>query len=187
MKTQANFSRSIIGVAVVIGLILMVPFVSMQFTDEVKWGPVDFIIMGALIFGTGLSYKLVTRSATSVIYKIAMALALGSALFMVWANLAVGLIGSGPNPGNLMYIGVLMVIIIGTILSGLKAGGMERAMVATIISLVLLAIIALASGMHQYPDSSVNDILAVNGLFAALFFVAGLLFHQAAREPSPAS
>jgi hypothetical protein len=182
MRTQEKFYPSIIGVAVATGLILLVPLVAMQFTEEVKWDMVDFIIIGALVFSTGLSYKLVTRNAYNLVHRVAIGLGLGATLFMIWANLGVGLIGSGPNPGNLMYIGILAVIIIGTIRSHFKPEGMEWAMYLTVLALIIHTLIALLAGMHHYPDSSVNEILSVNGFFAVLFFVSGILFHQVAKD-----
>ena len=104
MKKQRSFSHAIIGVALVTVLILIIPLVAMQFTDEVKWSSFDFLVMGTLIFCIGVAFKLITRSSTNVAYQIASGIAFGTAFLMVWANLAVGLIGSGPNPGNLIYM-----------------------------------------------------------------------------------
>ena len=36
-------------------LMLLLPLVAMQFTDEVNWSETDFIVAGALIGGTGLT------------------------------------------------------------------------------------------------------------------------------------
>src|SRR4051812_27735272 len=109
MKTQLNFSRSILIVGVVTTLLLLIPFVAMQFTAEVNWSMTDFIVMGALIFVIGMSYVLVAQYATNFAFKVAIAFSFGAIFFLIWTNLAVGLIGGGPNPGNLMYIGVVAV------------------------------------------------------------------------------
>jgi hypothetical protein len=53
MEKQQNFFLTIPGVAVVTGLILLIPLVAMQFTNEVNWSVTDFILMGSLLFGTG--------------------------------------------------------------------------------------------------------------------------------------
>src|SRR5690348_9223675 len=106
MKKQLKLSHLILGVALLTILLLMVPFVAMQITGEVNWSIGDFIIAGALLFGTGTLFVLVIRFRHNNRYRIAMSLALGTTLFMIWANLGVGLIGAGPNPGNLMYLGV---------------------------------------------------------------------------------
>ena len=184
MEKQRSLTKSILGVALATVLILMVPFVAMQVSNEVDWSLTDFSIMGVLIFSTGLSFVLVIRYATNIVYRIAMIVAFGSTFFMIWANLAVGLIGSGPHLGNLMYMGVVAVVIICSLRSRFTANGMERAMYATAIALVLVAVIALLSNMSSYPGSSVNEIIAVNGFFATLFAVSGSLFRFASQEKS---
>lgn len=184
MTSQRKFNRSILGVALITLILLAVPLVAMQFTDEVDWSAGDFIIMGALIFSTGLSFVLVTRFAPNFIYRAAIGLALGTTFFMVWANLAVGLIGSGPHLGNLMYLGVVAVVIISSSQARFKAAGMQRAMTYSALSLMLLAVIALVARMDEYPGSSVTEILGVNGFFAVLYILAGSFFREAGREPA---
>ena len=184
MKNQTTLSQLVLGVALVTVLLLMIPFVAMQFTGEVNWSAADFVLMGALLFGTGTSFVLITRFRTNLVYRIAMGMAIGTTLFMIWANLGVGLIGSGPNLGNLMYMGVLAVVFIGSLRSRFSSVGMEHVMYLTALSLVLLAGIALIANMDEYRGSSVNEILAVNGFFALLYAVSGSLFRYAAHEQS---
>lgn len=182
MKTSGNLSKKIAVLALATAFLLSIPLVAMQFTREVDWGPVDFMVMGTLIFGTGLAYILITRKANHITYRFAAGMALATAFLLIWANLAVGLIGAGPNPGNLMYMGVLAVGIIGTFLSNFKPSGMQRTMLATVLSLVLLTATALIMGMQHYPGSSVIEILGVNGLFIFLFTLAALLFRSASQR-----
>jgi hypothetical protein len=51
-------------------LLLLIPFIAMQFTSEVKWGLTDFIAAGVLLFGTGLLCELVMRKVRKVSYRI---------------------------------------------------------------------------------------------------------------------
>jgi hypothetical protein len=185
MEKQSKFKKSILGVALATVIILLVPLVAMQFTNEVDWSVFDFIIMGALGFGTGLAYVLISRFSSNIVYRTAIGLAIGTTFFMIWANLAVGLIGAGPNPGNLMYMAVVAVVIIGSILSHFSPGGMERAMYATALALMLLAVIALSANMNEYPGSSVTEIIGVNGFFAMLFVISGILFRHVAQNNPP--
>ena len=186
MEKQTKFSQLIFGAALVTLLLLSIPLVAMQFTNDVTWGPVDFIIAGTLLFSTALSFAVVIKVNTNIVYRAAIGLALGSTLFLIWANLAVGLIGSGPNLGNLMYMGVVAVVVIGSILSRFSTGGIERAMYLTSIALVLVAVIALLADMDKYPGSSVKEIAGVNAFFAILYAVSGSLFRFVSREQSPA-
>ncbi|HEX5152581.1 MAG TPA: hypothetical protein VFW07_14120 [Parafilimonas sp.] len=185
MKKQKNLSRSIFWVALITVLLLSVPLVAMQFTDEVKWDLTDFVIMGLLIFSTGLSYVLVTRSSSGIIYRFAFAIAIGSTFLLIWVNLAVGLIGSGPNAANLMYAGIVAIVIIGIFISRFTTKGMERVMFTVAVALILFAVIQLLAKMNQYPGSSVTEIIAVNAFFATLFAVSGLLFRYITLKQSP--
>lgn len=182
MKTQEKFSRSLIVVAAITVLILMVPLIAMQFTDDVQWSFSDFVIMGALIFGTGITFKLITRGSSNITFKIAAAFAFGASFLMIWVNLAVGLIGSGPNAGNLMYMVVPAAAVIGALLSNFTPGGMERAMYLATLLLVFVTALAFLANMDEYPGSSARDILAVSGFFGMLFIISGLLFRYAARR-----
>jgi hypothetical protein len=167
------------------GLLLLVPAVAMQFTDEVRWSALDFVTAGCLLFGAGIAYELVSRRAASTVtrplearsYRVAAAVAVLSALFLVWANLAVGLIGNEQDPVNLMYFGVLVVGAGGALLSRFRPQGMARALGA-------MTAIALFTGMQRHPGISVLEILGVNAFFAVLFASAALLFRRAARPPA---
>ncbi len=180
MERLIKFLHSIPGVAVVTGLLLAIPLVAMQFTDEVDWSVMDFMVMGVLIFGSGLSYVLITRYLPDLIYKVAFASAIGSTLLLAWVNLAVGLIGGGAHAGNLMYLVVFIVVITGTYLSRFTPSGMERTMLASAFTIVILAIVALLTGMQHYPGSSVGEIIGVNAFFSSIFAVSGLFFRYVA-------
>jgi cell division protein FtsL len=182
MEKRQKFSRSILIVALGTALILLVPLVAQQFTAEVNWSVADFLVMGVLIFSTGLSYVLITRYVTNIVHKAAIVMALGSTFLMIWANLAVGLIGSGTNPGNLMYLGVIAVGFIGTFFSRFTPAGMERTLYAMALAIVLLAVIALSVNMQKYPGSSVAEIIGVNAFFTVLFGISGLLFRYVAHK-----
>lgn len=75
-------------------ILLSIPFVAMQFTNEVDWEFSDFIIMGFLLFGTGLMCELVMRKIKSVKYKIIICGTILIMFFLVWAELAVGIFGT---------------------------------------------------------------------------------------------
>lgn len=74
--------------------ILLIPFIAMQFTNEVDWDSTDFIIMGALLLGTGLLCELVLRIVKSTKYRIILCGGILFMLFLVWAELAVGIFGT---------------------------------------------------------------------------------------------
>jgi hypothetical protein len=152
----------------------------MQFTDEVVWSAGDFIVAGGLLFGTGLAYELIVRRSGNLAYRAAVTVGLGAALVLVWANLAVGVIGSEDETANVMYLGVIAVGIAGAIIARLQPQGMARALFAMALAQATVAAIALVAGMHEYAESSVAEIVNVNAFFVALFGLSALLFQRAA-------
>jgi hypothetical protein len=71
----------------------------MQFTNEVNWTLFDFVVMGILLLGTGLLCELVMRKVNKPKHRIAICAVLLAALFIIWAELAVGIFGT-PFAGN---------------------------------------------------------------------------------------
>ena len=80
-------------------VILFIPLIAMQFTDEVNWTIFDFVIAGILLIGTGLVCEFTLRKIKKTKYRIAIILAILVILFLIWAELAVGIFGS-PFSGN---------------------------------------------------------------------------------------
>ena len=79
--------------------ILLIPLLAMQFTIEVNWGLLDFIVAGIFVLGTGFVVDFVIRKVSKLNYKIAIITALLTLLFLFWAELAVGIFGT-PFTGN---------------------------------------------------------------------------------------
>lgn len=97
MQRQANNpisqNRNIILIAIATALVLLVPLVAMQFSDDVVWTWFDFAAAGVLLFGTGAAAELVMRRTNSAVFKLAIGGAFILALAFVWAQLAVGIFG----------------------------------------------------------------------------------------------
>ncbi len=74
--------------------LLSIPFFAMQLTTEINWKLSDFIIMGILLFGTGLLCELVMRRVKSIRNRILICIAILFMFCLFWAELAVGLIGT---------------------------------------------------------------------------------------------
>ena len=91
---------SLLAVAVVTALMLMVPLVAMRFTNEVNWTLGDFVVAGLLLFGTGAAYVLAVRKVSSKKKRALIGAALGLALLFLWAEMAVGIIGTLPFSGS---------------------------------------------------------------------------------------
>ena len=169
----------ILGLAT--SLILLVPMVAMRFSTEVRWTGLDFIAAGLLLFGAGLAYLFLAGRNGNAAYRVAAGLAVASTLFLIWVNLAVGLIGSEDNPANLMYFGVISVGLVAAATARFRPEGMARALFAMAIAQALIAVVALIGGWGQ-PASGPVEILGVNGLFIALFVASAFLFRRSARQ-----
>jgi hypothetical protein len=163
-------------------LMLLLPWVAMQFTDEVNWSVTDFLVAGALIAGTGLAFELAAGTTANHAYRAAVGLALAAAFLLIWLNLAVGIIGTEDNPLNLMFGAVLAAGIIGAIIGRWQPVGMARAMLAAALAQLLVAVIAPAAGA-----GSMAPVWWLTGCFAAMWLGSAWLFRQAAREQTRAA
>lgn len=167
-----------IGTAV----ILAIPLVAMQFSDEVVWTFGDFLIGGMLLMGTGLTLKLALKQRANLSYKAACGIAIFMGLFLIWMNLAVGIIGSENNKANLMYVGVIAVGVIGTMIARFRPRGMAKTLSAAALTQALIALIALFTGMEKLPGASVAEIVNINCFFVIMFVISALLFRHADRR-----
>lgn len=92
--TKSSRSKNITAIVIGTLVILSIPLIAMQFSDEVQWGLFDFLIIGALLVGTGLMYELFAAKLTTTTQKRVLAVVLLVILFLIWAELAVGVIGT---------------------------------------------------------------------------------------------
>lgn len=81
-------------IVLAVGLLLAIPRIAMQFTDEVHWTGSDFLVAGTLLLGTGLLAEGILRTFTKWRQRFAWLAALGLVLLLVWAELAVGVFGT---------------------------------------------------------------------------------------------
>ncbi|HEU4551826.1 MAG TPA: hypothetical protein VFS25_03295 [Chitinophaga sp.] len=87
------------AILITIAVLLSIPLIAMQFTSEVNWTPIDFIVAAVLLLGTGLSCELVLRKVKKFSYRAAICISILLVCFLVWAELAVGIFGT-PFAGN---------------------------------------------------------------------------------------
>lgn len=75
-------------------LILSVPLIAMQFTDEVNWSLRDFAIMGVLLFGTGILIEFILSKVKDLKFRFIIGGAVLLIALLIWAELAVGIFGT---------------------------------------------------------------------------------------------
>jgi peptidoglycan/LPS O-acetylase OafA/YrhL len=72
-------------------ILLLIPLLAMQFTEEVNWTLLDFVVAAALLLGTGLMCELTLRKINKPRDRIAICVAILVLLLLIWAELAVGI------------------------------------------------------------------------------------------------
>lgn len=77
-----------------VSLLLLIPLIVMQFTPEVYWTVSDFLVMGALLLGSGLGCELVLRTIKNSTNRLVFCGVILFLSFLVWAELAVGIFGT---------------------------------------------------------------------------------------------
>lgn len=100
MTMSKTARRTALRVALATACVLLIPLVSMQFTDELDWGVFDFVFAGVLLAGTGLLLDLATRKPANLAYRTA-AVAVGVA--------AIVLGEVDDAPGLVLFGGLLIV------------------------------------------------------------------------------
>jgi hypothetical protein len=187
--TQLMQTRTVIRWVLITAAVLAVPLVAMVLklgvpdpgsgTDGVNWGAMDFAIVGVLVLGSGLLYEYASTRAGNVAHRAAVGIAVAAGLFLIWVNLAVGMIGDEGNAANLMYVLVLAVALIGASIARFEPREASIAMFATAIAHVIVAAIALIAGL--------GPTLMADAFFIAAWVVSGLLFRQASVASAPSS
>ncbi len=136
------------------------------------------IVAGTLVF-------LAIRMRQNRTYKVALGIALMTALLVLWINLAVGIIGEPDNLANLMYVGVLVVGIVGAIIARFQPQQMAIALFATAVAQILVASITAILGLG-FPPTPSQSLLILNAILIGLWVGSALLFRKAAREQNGA-
>lgn len=154
-------------------LLLLLPLVAMQFTQEVAWDLPDFIAFGVMLTVACGTYELAARMTSSGAYRAAVGIGVATGFILVWINLAVGIIGDEDNVLNLLYGGVLAVGMIGALIARFRPHGMACALVAMAIAQGLVAVTAQVAGHFTW---------VLTAVFVALWLTSARLFGKAARE-----
>jgi hypothetical protein len=173
------------GPAVVTALFLLLPLLGNYFVDGWNWSLGGFVRFGALVFGLGLTYQLVTRNMDTIAYRAALVVALAAAFFVFWGNFVQFV---DVNRAAAMYFAVPIVGIIGAAIARLQPAGMARALFATALAQALVLAIALIIRNPEVTPWTPPVLRGFGGnaLFFMLFVGSALLFRKAGRvQPAP--
>lgn len=159
--------------------LLLLPLVAMQFTQEVSWDAADFVVFGAMLAIAGGFCELAVMLSRNSAYRVASGIAVGAGFLLVWANVAVGVIGDEGNPINLMFFGVLAVGFFGALIARFRPMGMALAMAA-----MALAQLAVA-GVGFYLGERYTVFLML--FWVAAWALSAVLFRRAAEQQARAA
>ncbi len=99
MKDKQTAYRSAMRVALVTALVLLIPLVGMQLSDDVHWSVFDFVFAGVLLLGSGLLLELALRKPRSIAHR-ATAAAIGVAAIVL---------GEADDAPGLVLFGCLLI------------------------------------------------------------------------------
>ena len=93
--------KHLVRPAIVTAGILLIPLV-MTILDRGKppgdgwfWGPGDFVVMGALLLGAGVTYEVLASRLERKAYRAAVGVAILLAVLAIWVELAVDGVSRG--------------------------------------------------------------------------------------------
>lgn len=108
----------------------------------------------------------------------------GSLILLLWANVAVGIIGSENQDANKLYYLVLACVILGMLLSRFKLVGMYYTfLIAAFIQLVIPFAANVIWIDLSWGGLGMRGVVLVNTVFAFLFVLAAVFFQKAIPPP----
>ena len=163
--------------------LLCLPAIAMRVAPDggVNWTASDFVF-AAVMFGlVGTGFELAFRRAGSWAYRAAAVIAVLATFFLIWLNLAVGIIGNEDNPANLMFGGVLGIGLTGSLVARFGADGMSRTMALAAGAQAFVGTVALAGKLGEGSAAWPWDVADLTIFFTVAWGLAAVLFRKAAR------
>jgi len=91
--------KNILLIFATVIFLLCIPFIAMQFTEEINWGVTDFIIAAFLLLVSGFVIELVIRKISNSNYRLFIILAILLLMILTFIEIGVGILDS-PLSGN---------------------------------------------------------------------------------------
>ena len=98
MISSLQNKRAVI-IAGAILMLLSVPFIAMQLTEDVAWSGFDFLVMGGLLTVVGIGIEIAIRKLKTFNQRFIAVAVVVLFFLLIWIELAVGLFGT-PFAGN---------------------------------------------------------------------------------------
>ena len=151
-----------------VGFLLFLPWVA-----NAPWTLSDYVFAAGMFALVGGGLELAFRNSVHPAYQAGAGAAILAGFLTVWANGAVGMIGSEDNPYNFLFLGVPCAALIGAILARFEAAGMTRAM-------IVAAAAQAAVGAGGLTADLRGGILSI--AFGGLWLLSAASFWSAAQR-----
>ena len=170
-------------VASITAMILLIPLIAMDFTSEVNWNGLDFLVMAMMLMGAGLTYVFIANLSSSYAYKLGVAITMLTSFLLVWVLLAVGMIGASGHPANLLYGLVFITLGASAFSCKFTAQGLSKSLFRTAAAQFIVPFIAIIFWQPiLMSEANLVRLLIFNSVFALLFAGAGWLFRKSAKS-----
>ena len=156
-------------------------FVLLPVVVGAPWSLGDFIFAGVLVGLVGGGIELAVRQGNAA-YSLAAGLALGACLLSAWIPGAIGIIGSERDAANALYLGVVLVAVLGAIAALLRARGMALAMAAAAIAELLVPVAAWFLWPAVRDAILQPEVPLMTLLLVGMWGSSAWLFRAAGRE-----
>ena len=94
MMNVMSKNKRLAIIILAVPVLLMIPLTGMLFNTGIDWSLLDFVVMGILLLGAGLTLELVLRKVPRKENRIALVAIIAIAFLLIWAELAVGIFGT---------------------------------------------------------------------------------------------
>ncbi len=203
--------KYVVRAAIVSACFLLLPLTGELLVDDFAWGPGDFIGVGVTVFAVVLAYQVISGlMSDNLAYRAGVGIGLLGALLLFFVVPAVGAIGGEDNSANIMYLAVFAVGGLGALVARFRPAGMAIVLSGAALIVAAIGVVSLVAvemdpawwGENAAENAitvsqlfrikigeptPVQQILGINGTFAAMFGVSALLFQTAARGQLPAA
>jgi hypothetical protein len=179
-RTRRGNGWRIAGWGTAVALVLM-PLVAMQFTSEVNWTLSDFVFAIIMLGSVGLGLELAVRKGNRA-YTMAAALALLVSFLSFWFTGAVGIIGNESEDSNLLFLGVVLVALAGSMVALFRAQRMAVAMCVAAAAQAAVPVIASIIGDSNMSAIWAPEVIVLTIVFTAMWLASARLFRAAARR-----
>ena len=150
------------------------------------WSLADYVFVAVVLGGAGVLIELGARVSTSPAYRAGVAVAVLTAVLLVWVNGAVGFLGDADNPENLVFGGVILIAALGAGRARFRPAGMARALFATATAQLAIGIAAIAIDFALPGRDWLYEAVLGTTLFTALWLTSAALFRKSAEQaPDP--